>query len=286
MKAIFLARSRLRSGWRVLAFSFLIFIVLSGLFSKRLELPPGKVPLFSGDSALSCVVTAVFDGDTVKVRFENGTQKRVRLIGVDSPEMDDSREEVAFWAHMAKQFCFYHLYKEEVRLTYDWQLEDSYGRLLAYVWKENLLFNEYIIRQGFAYVFMRFPFRKDYQKRFKEAEEDARREGRGFWKKGNFPWVSISDVKHHLGELVSVEFRCASIETKRGFLMLNAPGREFAALIPQKYISPFPESKYYLNKNVSVAGFLEEYRGQPQIIVYFPRQIHVEAGDENCTRSF
>ena len=83
---------------------------------------------------------------------------------MDSPEIDDTREKVQFFAFMAKRFSFFHLYKKEVKLSYDWELEDKYGRLLAYVSTEKIgLFNDYLIREGYAFVFLKYPYRKDYE---------------------------------------------------------------------------------------------------------------------------
>ena len=70
----------------------------------------------------SAKVIHVIDGDTVRVRFSDGREGKVRLLGIDSPEMGDRRETVRIQAHMAKRFTFYHLYGEEVWLSYDWDL--------------------------------------------------------------------------------------------------------------------------------------------------------------------
>lgn len=254
----------------------LIFLVFLGVFAKRLRQPLGSLFSSSSSSHKDGVVTTVFDGDTIRVKFNNGVEKKVRLIGVDAPEMDNSREEIVFRAHMAKRFTFYYLYKKEVKLTYDWQLEDSYGRLLAYVWIDKGLFNDFIIREGFAYAFLYFPFRKDYQKRFKESEEIARKEGRGLWSEGDFLRIRAFDAQRHLGKLVSVEYKCASLEIKRNFVFLHSPRREFAALIPRNSLSLFPPYKSFLNRDILVTGFLEEFRGQTQIVLYFPRQIKIK----------
>lgn len=231
--------------------------------------------LLSNSSENNGIVTAVFDGDTIRVKFKNGVQKKVRLIGIDAPELNDSKNQVAFLAYMAKRFTFYHLYKEEVILTYDWQIEDKYGRLLAYVLKGKTLFNEFILREGFASVFLYFPFKKEYQKKFKVAEELARKEGKGFWRMGDFERIKAVDAKHHLGKLVAVEYKCNSIETKRGFVFLNSWRKKFAGLIPQDYMGSFPLYKSLLKRIVLVTGFLEDFRGQPQILIYFPHQVKV-----------
>jgi micrococcal nuclease len=222
------------------------------------------------------VVTAVYDGDTVKVRFIDGTEKRVRLIGVDSPEIGDPREEIKFFAYMAKRFTFFYLYKKEIKLSYDWQLEDKYGRLLAYVWTEKQgLFNDFIVRQGFAFAFLRYPFRREYQEQFKKAENEARIMERGLWKKGDYPIVQAKDARQYLGQILTVKYICSKVEAKRQFYFLCSSEGDFDALIPQENISSFPDIKSFENKTLVVTGFIEEYKGRVQIIVFFPLQIKI-----------
>jgi micrococcal nuclease len=246
-----------------------------GLFVRSLRQPLNEFPSASEYHQEAGVVWAVYDGDTIKVRFKSGLQKKVRLIGIDAPEIDDEREEVQFRGYMAKRFVFFHLYREEVKLSYDWQLEDEYGRLLAYVWTKEGLFNDFILREGFASAFLKFPFKKDYQKRFQESEELAREKRRGFWRTGNFPQLHPQEARDYLGQLISVRFQCTSLETKRQFLFLNSSQKMFSALIPEKSLSLFPDWKNFLHRNLIVTGFLEEYRSQPQIMVFLPSQVKI-----------
>jgi endonuclease YncB( thermonuclease family) len=74
---------------------------LAGTFTQR-----QKESLSFPENGL---VTAVYDGDTIKVKFKSGLEKVVRLIGIDSPETDAAREEIKFRAYMAKRFVFFYL---------------------------------------------------------------------------------------------------------------------------------------------------------------------------------
>jgi len=257
--------------------AFILFVFLSffGLFVRSLRQPLNEILPLSEYQPDAGVVSAVYDGDTIKVRFRSGLQRTVRLIGIDAPEIDDEREEVQFRGYMAKRFVFFHLYREEVKLTYDWQLEDEYGRLLAYVWTKEGLFNDFILREGFASAFLKFPFKKDYQNRFQESEELARENRRGFWRTGNFPQLNPQEARDYLGQLISVRFQCPSLETKRQFSFLNASQKTFSALIPEKSLVFFPDWKNFLHRNLIVTGFLEEYRSQPQIMVFLPSQVKI-----------
>jgi micrococcal nuclease len=224
----------------------------------------------------SGTVIRVADGDTVTVKFAGGGERRVRLIGVDAPEMDDTREEAAFRAFLSRRFTFHHLYRRAVRLTYDFPFLDEHGRVLAYVWPEmDRLFNDFIIRQGFASAFLKYPFRKDYQERFRAAEAEARNKNRGFWRLDPPPVILDMDARRHLGELVSVRFRCDGVSKRSLFLVLRSAGGVFEALVPLDRVPLFSGVEECRGREVSVSGFLEEFRGRPQIMVAFPRQLRL-----------
>ncbi len=255
-------------------FIFIVFFVLSFslLFAERFQLPKSKKNSFLPDSGL---VTAVYDGDTIKVRFSSGQERRVRLIGIDSPETNDPREEEKFYAFMAKRFTFYYLYNRTVKLSYEeGEIEDKYGRLLAYVWTEKQgLFNKFILSEGFAYVYLNFPVR--YRSEFADAEHEARKLEKGFWQKGRYLSIRASEARSHIGSLISVQFICLRVEAKGKFVFLHSSQEDFSALIPQENISLFFEVKSLEGQELSVTGFLEEYKGKPEIVVFFPRQIKV-----------
>jgi len=224
----------------------------------------------------SGTVVRITDGDTVTVKFADGVERRVRLIGVDAPEMDDPREDVAFRAFLSRRFAFHHLYRRDVRLTYDFAPLDEHGRVLAYVWsEEEKLFNDFIIRQGFAAAFLKYPYRKDYQDRFRAAEAEAREEDRGFWCLDAPAIISVSEVRSRLGEIISVRFRCAEISRKKSFLSLRSADGAIEALAPRSQLWFFPGIESCAGKEIIVTGFLEEFRGRVQIMLFFPRQLRL-----------
>lgn len=252
----------------LLLFLFLLWTVSSSI-AQQMSAPSDL------DSGL---VTVVYDGDTVRVQFSDGSSQRVRFIGVDTPELNDSRENIALWAHLAKRFSFYYLYRKKIHLTYDQTRLDQHGRTLAYVWidKEGL-FNEFIIREGFAFAFLAFPFQSDLQKRFKEAQQEARQRRKGFWKEGEPEVIASDAVRSHLGKCISVKFVCSQVSQKRSFIYLTSSGQEFEALIPQDRQALFPPARTYVGKELIVSGFLEEFEGWPQMMIFFPRQLRSAA---------
>ena len=121
-------------------------------------------------------VERVVDGDTIVVEGVG----RVRLIGVDTPETVSPGRPVEFFGREASAFTKRLLEGRRVRLEYDRDRTDRYGRTLAYVHlADGTLANAEIIRQGYGHAYTRFPFR--YLDRFRRLEREARSAGRGLW---------------------------------------------------------------------------------------------------------
>ena len=122
-------------------------------------------------------VTRVIDGDTIVVEG-TGT---VRLVGVDTPETVDPRRPVEYFGKEASDFTRQLATEKRVRLEFDQDRMDRYGRTLAYLYlqPDNLLLNAEIIRQGYGFAYTQFPFRMMAD--FRALEREARDAGRGLW---------------------------------------------------------------------------------------------------------
>jgi len=121
----------------------------------------------------------VFDGDTIEVLM--GRQReRVRLIGVDAPEVNRPGRPGEPFGREAAAFAESLMHHEKLRLEFDEERRDRHGRLLAYVYLEDGLFvNAELIRLGYAEVYRRFRYRhKEY---FFEMQDEARARRRGIW---------------------------------------------------------------------------------------------------------
>jgi micrococcal nuclease len=123
-------------------------------------------------------VVRVVDGDTIVLDH----QEKVRLIGVDTPELHHPTKPVQYFAREAAAFTTQHLAGKTVHLAYDWQRQDRFHRTLAYVClPDGELVNETIIRDGFGVAYVKYPFTAALMARFRAAERAARDAGRGLW---------------------------------------------------------------------------------------------------------
>ncbi len=129
----------------------------------------------------TCYVTSVIDGDTFRCRLR-GRIEKIRLIGVNTPEVHHPRKGVEFYGKEAQAFARRVLTGKQVGLEYDVQLRDRYGRILAYVYlPSGDMFNALLVKEGYAQV-MTVPPNVKYQELFLRLEREAREEGRGLWK--------------------------------------------------------------------------------------------------------
>ncbi len=131
------------------------------------------------DEGAYYAVVKVIDGDTITVDMGRKTET-IRFIGVDSPETGTEGEcYAAESTNEVKKL----LSGRKVRLELDQSQgeRDRYGRLLAYVHREDgLHVNGFVVKEGLAreYTYNK-PYR--YQKEFKVAETAAKSGGIGIW---------------------------------------------------------------------------------------------------------
>jgi len=141
-------------------------------------------------------VTRVIDGDTVEIRYANGTTETVRLLGVDTPETppntvsptefegipdtEAGRDHLVLWGGNATEFAERRLAGTEVRLVVDPESDrrGGYGRLLAYIYVDGENFNSLLLSGGYARLYeSEFRLRDS----FAATEATAQQERVGLW---------------------------------------------------------------------------------------------------------
>jgi len=129
-----------------------------------------------GDTAQ---VTRIIDGDTIDVKFSNGTTERVRYIGMNTPESD----QVCYSEATQANSIF--VKDKTVRLVKDVSDRDVYGRLLRYVYVGDLFVNRAMVEQGYAEAVLYEPDHAHYDE-FVALEKQATSAKRGCHPSGIF----------------------------------------------------------------------------------------------------
>lgn len=131
----------------------------------------------------SGVVERCVDGDTLIVRFDDGTAERVRLIGANTPETVKPNWPVEPFGPEASAFTKRRVEEASgaVRLVADGDRRDKYGRRLAFVYlaDSEISLNEELTRAGFARAQTQYRFSNEMKRRLEAAEDAARREKLG-----------------------------------------------------------------------------------------------------------
>lgn len=142
----------------------------------------GEDPTRYHDKVFTC--TAVMDGDTIEIDISDGrySRTRVRMWGVDTPEIEESGRPPGHFGREASAFTKEALLGRRLRLELaPGRTRDKYGRVLAYVYIEQTgkHFNAMLIQTGHGYADRRFEHPR--MNIFAELEDQARSARRGLW---------------------------------------------------------------------------------------------------------
>jgi micrococcal nuclease len=124
-------------------------------------------------------VLKVTDGDTIHVLYQ-GQDERVRLIGIDTPEVPWYGGQEECFGVDAGLYARRRLDGERVRLEFGVDRRDRYDRLLAYVYLDEELFNLTLVRQGYA-TSQSVPPNVRFAAAFEAGEAEARIAKVGLW---------------------------------------------------------------------------------------------------------
>ncbi len=117
-------------------------------------------------------VSSVIDGDSFRIKYQGKTQT-VRLLGVDAPESTLTRfRHLQCFGKEATTYLKQLIDKQRIRLEFDptQPQTDMYDRLLAYVYKDDILINQRMIQDWYA---KEYTYKTAYQ--FQELFRDAQR---------------------------------------------------------------------------------------------------------------
>jgi len=130
-------------------------------------------------------VVDVKDGDTLKVRDQNGVSFYVKLSGVDAPELQQLH------GHAAREYLLREIAGHDVDIVFN--NIDTSGRVLARIYLNGVDVNRSLLRKGLAWhtIDDRNNVAGSDYKEYASAEVKARKAGKGLWNDGMVavaPW--------------------------------------------------------------------------------------------------
>lgn len=228
-------------------------------------------------------VLSVTDGDTIRVLLPDGREEAVRYIGINTPELDQPYGPEAKTANASL------VEGKQVRLEMDVSERDRYGRLLRYVFVDDLFVNAELVRRGYAQV-ATYPPDVAHAEEFLELQRQAQAEGAGLWAPASqpaAPSIPWSEAASHVGETATVVGPVVGTKyssTSKGkptFLDLGADypdPRRFTVVIWGEHRGAFPSppETLYRGKTITITGRIELYQGVPEVEVTSPSQITIQ----------
>ncbi|HWP91469.1 MAG TPA: thermonuclease family protein [Thermodesulfobacteriota bacterium] len=221
----------------------------------------------------------MIDGDTIVLE---GVNTQVRYLAIDAPEIPTEESPGDPLSLEAKRFNESLVGGKTVRLEFDEEKYDYYGRMLAYVYVDELFVNQEMVRSGLARAFIIKPNDK-HERIIYEAEEQARRGRKGIWgdHRGFKPpdenvrfLIKPSQASRYIGQRVVVRGKITDFRKSDKVIVLEMENEmdvvifsgdwgnfDFFGIVPEKY---------YPGKPVEVVGRVKMYRGKPQIVAGHP----------------
>lgn len=199
-------------------------------------------------------VAYIYDGDTIKT----AKGEKIRLLGINTPEITHTSSPGQVMGKEATQALTRILMGKTVRLTFDRERRDIYGRTLAHIWlRDGTWVNGEMVRLGFAHVYTFTPNIR-WAKKLIALERPARKQRLGIWNTKRFAVLSAKKIKlSHLGQFHVVTGKINQINRK-GF------GFRLAKLnisIPRKYRTWFkPPPRLRIGQTVTVHGVVRAGR--------------------------
>lgn len=224
-------------------------------------------------------VIRVIDGDTVKL--ENG--ENLRYIGLDTPETRIKKNNRFIYAPQpfaldAKRLNQKLVENKYIKIEFDVEKKDIYGRLLGYCFVGNTFINAKLIEEGFAVTFT-IPPNVKYIDTFIALQRAAREAKKGMW--GAYETINAKDCPKYVNQIRTVKGRIKDSYQAKKFISLNfdTSGSEKVKIVifensydafRKKGIDPL---NFYIGKTIEVSGKIRQYKQYTEIIVSNPEEI-------------
>ncbi|HEX5055703.1 MAG TPA: thermonuclease family protein [Gammaproteobacteria bacterium] len=206
--------------------------------------------------AESIGIRHVHDGDTLILEDE----RRLRLLGFNTPEIErrerpaeplgmQAREQLVQWIENSGR---------RIRLQYDAEGKDRYGRTLAHAFLEDgRSIAELMLEAGLATTLI-IPPNLQHASCYAEAEQKARAQKRGVWALPSHQPVGLEELRYHRDRYTVLRSRVLKLEQNvKGFIIwLGTYENAVRVYIAADDLELFPQKRLK-----TLAGHEVEIRG-------------------------
>ena len=274
LKTRYQAEARLKSSPKISRQALLIYLYLftAGIFFS--------VPTTSQASNCSsqsfderAVVTHVYDGDTVKLA--NGDN--IRLIGINTPEMNFDTGTPEPYAVKAKRFLEKRVLKNKVGIKYGSEKKDKYKRKLAHIFLlDGTNIQHEILKSGLAFS-ISIPPNLWQHNCYQNAEKYAQKKQSGVWKSPYFKPVNAKNInKNHLGfKIITGKIDSVKHTEKSIWLKFS---EKMALRVDKKDLHYFKNTKLgdLKGKQITARGWISLYKNKFSIRLKHPDAMSVK----------
>ena len=159
-------------------------------------------------------ISHIYDGDTV--RLKDG--RRIRIIGINTPEMGRDGAPNEAYALEAKQYLQSLLRRGQVKLVLGKEHQDRYKRWLGHLLVGETLVAESMLQQGLGFQVV-VPPNNRFWRCLNQAQSRAERQGLGVWSLN--PWQDVTQLQSGEGGFRLLKGRVTKVKLKNSVLWLD-----------------------------------------------------------------
>jgi len=214
-------------------------------------------------------IKKISDGDTIVL--ENGI--KIRLLGINTPEISKRDKIAEAGGEEAKQWLIEKLASKKIKLQYDIEQKDKYGRTLAYVFTENKVnINLQLVANGLAAINI-YPPNLKYVDKLILAQQQAESKKLGIWAMPAYmpKQVNKFDSNKHKGwQRIRGKISHLKQSRKYNYLSLSPT---FSLKIARSSENLFMDLNNYIGKTIEVRGWVRKNKQNYHLFVRHPSAI-------------
>ena len=174
--------------------------------------------VFARSDSIPAIYSASVDGDTAKFVID-GKATTVRFLGIDTPKTVHPSKQAEPYGKEASEFTKNALKNaNKIILEFDETAKekDKYGRLLTWVWVDDTLLQEQLVKQGLAKTYM-LSKKSKYYPVLNTVQNTAKTKKLGIWsdEKYVFPEEKVanetSDIDTYIEEIIVISIAVISV---------------------------------------------------------------------------